>query len=75
MNKKYDIFHMGSRPLEHEVEEHGRVVIPKGALGVGIAFRQSPYTFRNPRTHRRQNLNVYFWRNPATGKNIIVHAK
>lgn len=72
-NKKYDITWMGNKPLSYDVIRHDKVIIPKGTTYVGIAFRQSEYSFRNPRSHRRQNLNVYFWKSPD-GHWVVVHA-
>lgn len=51
------------RPLEHPAIRNGKVLIPAGATGVKIAFRQSPFTFFNEKTQRRQHLDVYIWKN------------
>ena len=54
-------YNMGNRPLEYPVLINSKVLIPAGATHVKIAFRQSPFTYLNERTGKREHLNVYMW--------------
>lgn len=56
-------YNMGNRPLEHDVCYGSKIVIPKGATGVKIAFRQSPIRAFVKKYGKVMNLNVYIWKN------------
>lgn len=55
-------YNMGERPLERPVFVGKKLVIPVGATHVKIAFRQSPFTYINKITGKRERFNVYMWK-------------
>ena len=61
MPKSYRFVNL-DRPLEYAVYCGKKLVIPAGATGVKIAFRQSHLYRLDPDTGRRIKLNVYLWR-------------
>ena len=48
-----------TRPLDYPVMEGKAIVIPKGAMGVKIAYRQSPMKYFNHKTNEWIHMNVY----------------
>jgi len=55
-------YNMGNRPLEHAVYCNTKEVIPAGATGVKIAFRQSHLTRWDDVLKQRVKMNVYIWK-------------
>lgn len=55
-------YNMGSRPLEYAVYCNSKEVIPAGATGVKIAFRQSHLTRWDDILKKRVKMNVYIWK-------------
>ena len=49
-----------NRPLDYAVYQGKKMVIPAGATGVRIAFRQSP--FKRPSKYGDEQMNVYLYR-------------
>ena len=60
MNKSYHFIKM-TRGLEHPVFCNTKCVIPAGAEGVRIAFRQSHLQRWDNDLQKFVNLNVYLW--------------
>ena len=55
-------FNMDKKPLEYPVYCNTKVVIPAGATGVKIAFRQSHLTRWDDALKQRVKMNVYIWK-------------
>ena len=53
---------MGNRPLEYAVYCKTKEVIPAGATGVKIAFRQSHLTRWDNNLKQHVKMNVYIWK-------------
>ena len=66
-------YNMGAKPLAYDVREpHGKIAIPAGTKYVSIKFRASHIKYKDPKTGKWTNLNIYYWKQPGKPA-IIVH--
>ncbi len=61
-HSSYKFTSMGNKPLAYPVYCNNAIVIPAGATGVKIAYRQSHVTYIHPKTGQLTHMNVYLWR-------------
>ena len=61
-------FNMGSKAMSYPVRNGSKVVIPEGATGVKIAFRQSHLKRFDEVLQRWVSMNVYIY------KGRVIHA-